>query len=68
MLVTEFLSIDHFAETMTAVVVEDDTEAGRKKAMFRCEEMVKEAFCGIKKVPDVHKKHQGRNIPRYHPY
>lgn len=31
MLVTEFLSIDHFAETMTAVVVEDDTEAGRKK-------------------------------------
>ena len=32
MLVTEFLSIDHFAETMTAVVVEDDTEAGRKKA------------------------------------
>ena len=35
MLVTEFLSIDHFAETMTAVVVEDDTEAGREKAMFR---------------------------------
>ena len=44
MLVTEFLSIDHFAETMTAVVVEDDTEAGREKAMFRGEEMVKEAF------------------------
>ena len=49
MLVTEFLSIDHFAETMTAVVVEDDTEAGRKKAMFRCEEMVKEAFANIRK-------------------
>ena len=49
MLVTEFLSIDHFAETMTAVVVEDDTEAGRKKAMFRCEEMVKEAFANIHK-------------------
>ena len=49
MLVTEFLSIDHFAETMTAVVVEDDTEAGRKKAMFRCEEMVKEAFENIQK-------------------
>ena len=49
MLVTEFLSIDHFAETMTAVVVEDDTEAGRKKAMFRCEEMVKEAFANIQK-------------------
>ena len=49
MLVTEFLSIDHFAETMTAVVVEDDTEAGREKAMFRCEEMVKEAFANIRK-------------------
>ena len=49
MLVTEFLSIDHFAETMTAVVVEDDTEAVRKKAMFRCEEMVKEAFANIRK-------------------
>lgn len=49
MLVTEFLSIDHFAETMTAVVVEDDTEAGRKKATFRCEEMVKEAFANIQK-------------------
>ena len=43
------LEIDHFAETMTAVVVEDDTEAGRKKAMFRCEEMVKEAFANIRK-------------------
>jgi len=33
MLVTEFLSIDHVAETLTAVVIDEDTSVGRKRAM-----------------------------------
>lgn len=50
MLVTEFLSIDHFAETMTAVVVDEDSEEGRARADLRCKEMVREAFANIKKA------------------
>lgn len=50
MLVTEFLSIDHFAETMTAVVVDEDSEAGRGRADLRCKEMVREAFANINKA------------------
>ena len=44
MLVTEFLSIDHMAETMTAVVIEEDNAEGRERATKRCEEMIKEAL------------------------
>lgn len=50
MLVTEFLSIDHFAETMTAVVVDEDSEEGRARADLRCKEMVREAFANINKA------------------
>lgn len=44
MLVTEFLSIDHVAETMTAVVLEEDSEEGGQRAAGRLEKMLKEAF------------------------
>ncbi len=46
MLVTEFLSIDHFAETMTAVVIEEDNDAGRERALSKCDRMVTEALKG----------------------
>lgn len=44
MLVTEFLSIDHVAETMTAVVIEEDNEDGGERAALRLEAMLLEAF------------------------
>lgn len=44
MLVTEFLSMDLVAETMTAVVIEEDNEAGSARAEKKMEEMLKEAF------------------------
>ena len=44
MLVTEFLSIDHVAETMTAVVLEEDSEEGGQRAAISMEEMLREAF------------------------
>ncbi|MBQ9157620.1 MAG: anthranilate synthase component I [Eubacterium sp.] len=44
MLVTEFLSLDHVAETMTAVVIEEDNEEGRIRADRRLIEMLDEAL------------------------
>lgn len=43
MLVTEFLSIDHMAETMTAVVLEEDSEEGKKRAGNQLERMLRES-------------------------
>lgn len=50
MLVTEFLSIDHMAETMTAVVIEEDNEEGKARAQKRCVQMMEEAFASEKKA------------------
>ncbi|MCD8021165.1 MAG: chorismate-binding protein [Clostridiales bacterium] len=44
MLVTEYLSIDHVAETMTAIVLEEDDAEGEKRAKERLETMLTEAF------------------------
>lgn len=60
-LVTEFISIDHVAETCTFVVIEEDNEEGRRRAMERCSQMHKEAFGSIKKVEN-HFKHDGKII------
>ena len=47
MLVTEFLSIDHVAETMTAVVLEEDSEDGGQRAAGRLAKMLREAFAKV---------------------
>lgn len=52
MLVTEFFSIDHVAETMTAVVLEEDSEDGGQRAAGRLAKMLREAFA---KVEDTEK-------------
>lgn len=43
MLVTEFIMIDHVSETMTAVVLGEDSAEGEKKSLIRAEELIKEA-------------------------
>ncbi len=43
MLVTEFIMIDHVSETMTAVVLGEDSAEGEKKSLARAEELIKEA-------------------------
>ncbi|MDO4555989.1 MAG: chorismate-binding protein, partial [Lachnospiraceae bacterium] len=48
MLVTEFITIDHLAETMTAVVIEEDNQSGRKRGEERCRQLIEEAFSNIK--------------------
>jgi anthranilate synthase component 1 len=43
MLVTEFVIVDHVAETMTGIVLDTPDEAGRQRAMAKAEELVKQA-------------------------
>lgn len=39
----EFIVVDHFAETMTAVVLEEDTSEGRQRAAEKAAEMIEKA-------------------------
>lgn len=44
MLMTSFLMVDHVAETVTAIVLEEDSEDGRVKGMQKAEEMIAQAM------------------------
>ena len=44
MLVTEFIVIDHMAETLTAVVLDDDNAQGRVRGEKKAEELADEVF------------------------
>lgn len=43
MLMTQFILVDHVAETLTAVVLEEDSQEGRKKAQTLASEMIEKA-------------------------
>lgn len=47
MLVTESLTIDHLAETMTAVVIDEDDPRGEERALKKCSTMLEEALQGL---------------------
>lgn len=44
MLMKEFILVDHVAETLTAVVLEADTEAGKRDALQKAEQMIAKAM------------------------
>ncbi len=44
MLMKEFLVVDHFAETLTAIVLDSDDEEGRERAQIRAEELARRAM------------------------
>lgn len=50
MLVTEFLAIDHVAETLTTVIIEEGDEAGKERAMKKAEQLMEEAMKNIKPI------------------
>lgn len=52
MLASRFIAIDHEAETFTAVVLDEDNEAGRKRAMEEAEQLIRQARTGIDKYHD----------------
>ncbi|WP_287475493.1 anthranilate synthase component I [Agathobacter sp.] len=43
MLMTKFIMIDHVAETLTAVVLEEDTEYGEQKALSQAQDLIERA-------------------------
>ena len=43
MLMTKFLLVDHVAETLTAVVLEEDSEEGKARAMQEADRMIRKA-------------------------
>lgn len=50
MLATKFIVIDHVAETLSAVVLEEDSEAGKTKALEMADVLIKAAKKNIKSV------------------
>lgn len=47
MLVTSFIIIDHVAETLTGVVLEEDNEEGKAKGQKKAEELINEAVSNM---------------------
>ena len=43
MLMTRFIMVDHVAETLTGIVLEEDSVEGKKRALKTAEEMIKKA-------------------------
>ena len=43
MLMTEFVMVDHVAETLTGIVLAGDSEKGKKQALEKADEMIKKA-------------------------
>ena len=43
MLMTEFVMVDHVAETLTGIVLEEDSEEGKNRALIKADEMIKKA-------------------------
>ena len=48
MLMTKFILVDHVAETLTAVILGEDSEDGKKKALAEAAELIEEQ----EKMPD----------------
>lgn len=61
MLATEFILIDHVAETLSGVVLEEDTVEGRERGIEKAEKIVKEAFKGLRAVKKTF-RHDGKII------
>lgn len=50
MLMTKFIVVDHVAETLTAIVLEEDSEEGKCRALESAEEMIKKARSGSTEI------------------
>lgn len=52
MLMKEFVVVDHIAETLTAVVLEEDSGAGKERAAVKAAQMIAKARNGSKKTKE----------------
>lgn len=61
MLMTRFIVVDHVAETLTGIVLEEDSKEGKIRAMKTAEEMIEKARNGSQEIKrDFH--HDGKII------
>ena len=59
MLVTDFIIMDHVAETLSAVVVEEDSEEGKNRAYDKMTTLLTDAFANIEKTEKKEYVHDG---------
>ncbi len=59
MLMTKFIMVDHVAETLTAVVLGEDNEAGRTSSLKAASEMIECAMADAKRETKKHFVHDG---------
>lgn len=64
MLMTKFIMVDHVAETLTAVILGEDSEEGRKAANREAAEMINIARSNAGKSPAKNFKHDGKIIKK----
>lgn len=62
MLALKFIAVDHMAETFTAVVLDEDTPEGRKRALAEAQALIDKARTPNKEIspePETKKRHDG---------
>ena len=59
MLMTKFIMVDHVAETLTAVILGEDSPEGEKKALEEAAELIERARANAGKLPEKHFVHDG---------
>lgn len=65
MLMTKFIVVDHVAETLTAVVLGEDNEAGRAKALAQADTLIQETKNGSSRIKECRSFiHDGRIVKK----
>ncbi|MCM1282293.1 MAG: anthranilate synthase component I [Muribaculaceae bacterium] len=59
MLMTKFIMVDHVAETLTAVILGEDSEEGRKNSLEEAQTLIGEALCNAGKAQEKTLVHDG---------
>ncbi len=63
MLMTKFIVVDHVAETLTGIVLEEDSEEGKRRAVEAAEAMIEKARSGSQEIKK-NFSHDGRIIKK----
>lgn len=59
MLMTKFIMVDHVAETLTGIVLGEDSEMGRKASVEEAQQLIDDARKNARKAPEKHFIHDG---------
>ena len=59
MLMTKFIMVDHVAETLTGIILGEDTPEGRKKSLEEAEELIRQALANKGRAPEKNFTHDG---------